>query len=428
MLGCLAISIPAARASSRVTVEDGRIVFDSTRDGGDRDVFIAGPDGSSPVNLTADSPADDHDAVISDNGERIVFVSDRAGGDSDVFVMRGDGSNPVNLTTGSASEDIDPIISGKLRRWVFFASNRDGDYDVFSIKSDGRGLQGNWSVEATPPSNETAPWVYSHGIGGGPLMTTDRFGGDLDILYQGYNGTSDSDGDDTNLGGYVTRPVTEQVRFDADVFQSDRDGDADIYVDDDATIDLLNAENMTPGASGFDGEPWVSPTRERIAFTSDRDGGDRDVFSMSADGSGPVNLTSGSGATDQAPSWEAVYRCAGRRITRLGSFGYPGNEPEPRGTRRDDVMYGWSIRGGRGDDLICTDHDARGDDGNDRIYGWRGRDRELGGAGKDRLVGGQGRDDLYGGPGRDLLVGGEGDDLCVGGPGRDRMIGCESRR
>ncbi len=231
-------------------------MFTSTRDGGDRDIFIADNDGSNPVNLTAGSPAEDHDPVIREDGDRIVFVSDRDGGDSDIFVMNADGSDPVNLTSNSPSEDREPVIAGKLRRWIFFSSNRDGDYDIYSMEIDGASLADQWTVESVPPSNETAPWVTPHAVAGVSLFTTtDRFGGDLDIMEQGHNLTPDSDGDDTNHGGWVPRPINERLFFLADVFQSDRDGDADVYIDDDPTIDLVGAENLTGDAPGFDGLP-----------------------------------------------------------------------------------------------------------------------------------------------------------------------------
>ena len=135
---------------SAVTVEDGRILFTSTRDGGDRDIFIADNDGSNPVNLTEGSPAEDHDPVIREDGDRIVFVSDRDGGDSDIFVMNVDGSDPVNLTSNSTSEDREPVIAGKLRRWIFFSSNRMATTTSIRWRSTGR------------PSPTSGPWRVSH--------------------------------------------------------------------------------------------------------------------------------------------------------------------------------------------------------------------------------------------------------------------------
>ena len=220
------------------------------------------------------------------------------------------------------------------------------------------------------------------------FTTTDRFGGDLDIMEQGHNLTPDSDGDDTNHGGFVPRPINERLFFYADVFQSDRDGDADVYIDDDPTIDLVGAENLTGDAPGFDGLPAVSPSGRRIAFTSDRSGGDRDVFAMGTDGSAPVNLTSDSAASDEAPAWETIYRCNGRRVTILGAFGTVFADLHPQGTPGDDVFYGFTFNAGAGDDLACGSR--HGGDGS-KISGGKGNDRIFGSQNRDTLTGRHGR-------------------------------------
>ncbi len=68
-----------------------KILFTSTRDGGQRDVYIMNPDGTEQVNLTQHR-AEDLEAVWSPTGEKILFTSDR-GGARDLYVMNPDGSN-----------------------------------------------------------------------------------------------------------------------------------------------------------------------------------------------------------------------------------------------------------------------------------------------------------------------------------------------
>lgn len=107
-------------------------------------------------------------------------------------------------------------------------------------------------------------------------------------------------------------------------------------------------------------------------------------------------------------------RCAGRRITRLGS----AKRDVLRGTKGRDVIAGLGgndlIRGFGGNDLIC------GGSGRDRMYGGGGRDSIWGHGGRDGLFGGRGKDRLFGGGGRDSLAGGSQRDLLRGGKGRDR--------
>ena len=68
-----------------------KILFTSTRDGGQREVYIMNPDGSEQVRLTQHR-AEDLEAVWSPTGEKIAFASDR-GGARDLYSMDPDGSN-----------------------------------------------------------------------------------------------------------------------------------------------------------------------------------------------------------------------------------------------------------------------------------------------------------------------------------------------
>jgi hypothetical protein len=64
----------------------------------------------------------------------------------------------------------------------------------------------------------------------------------------------------------------------------------------------------------------------RIAFASDREGGDADIWTMNPNGNDPVNLTAESEATDALPNW----RADGRRIVLASDRETPRN-PTPTG-------------------------------------------------------------------------------------------------
>jgi hypothetical protein len=80
-------------------------------------------------------------------------------------------------------------------------------------------------------------------------------------------------------------------------FDSDRDGNFEIYVMD---ADGSNPVNLTNSSDNAEWPSW-SPDGTKIAFQSDRDG-NNEVYVMDADGSNPVNLTNHSDF-DGLPVW-----------------------------------------------------------------------------------------------------------------------------
>src|SRR6266511_3001289 len=81
---------------------------------------------------------------------------------------------------------------------------------------------------------------------------------------------------------------------------SDRDGgDSDVFT---MGADGSAPTNLTSESAAGDSQPAFSPDGTRIAFTR-LDGGDLDVFTMGADGSAPTNLTSASATSDSQPAF-----------------------------------------------------------------------------------------------------------------------------
>jgi len=64
---------------------DGRWVVYTGEGAGNRDIYLQSVSGQTPINLTADSPADDEQPAFSPDGERIAFRSSRESGG--IFVM-----------------------------------------------------------------------------------------------------------------------------------------------------------------------------------------------------------------------------------------------------------------------------------------------------------------------------------------------------
>jgi Tol biopolymer transport system component len=378
---------PIAKQSAYPTAQNGRIVFNSDREGPDFDIFAINPDGSGLVNLTASSPLDEFEPAISPDGTRIAFVRDLDPGPPfqfDLIVMDANGSDAVNLTPGfTASNEGSPAFSpdGKL---IAFHSGRDGpDLDIFVVGVDG-----------SAPTN----------------LTNDTVDGDAN---------PDFSPDGTRIA-----------------FERGAPGDREIAVINRDASGLVNLTNTPPVD---DRHPSYSPDGQRIAFDTEVTIS-RDVFVMAADGSGPVNITNTPGVQDEGPAfsgdgtriafhrvvsgesfnlltmsatgggevvlasgpaeestakWETLYLCGGRRATIVGSDA----GATIRGTKKADVIV---ANGGR-----------------DKVSGGGGKDRICGGNGKDKLKGGAGSDRLFGQAGKDKLTGGKGRDILRGGKGKD---------
>ena len=96
-------------------------------------------------------------------------------------------------------------------------------------------------------------------------------------------------------GAAVVRSV--MVTSDLIAFQSDRDGDDEIYVmNADGTAETRITHNPARDIS-----PAWSPDGTKIAFTSQRDGND-EIYVMNADGTGQTRLTNNA-AGDYDPAW-----------------------------------------------------------------------------------------------------------------------------
>jgi dipeptidyl aminopeptidase/acylaminoacyl peptidase len=153
---------------------DGRkLAFVSTRDG-DREVFVMNSDGSGVRQLTRNStaangsPASDQSPAWSPKGHQIVFVSTRDGGEPEVYKMQADGRRQVRLTRTPV------YVSNHTPSWapdgksIVFSSDRVGydNYEVFRMRTDGggshpadayRGGASTTTPPSTPPTAGASP-------------------------------------------------------------------------------------------------------------------------------------------------------------------------------------------------------------------------------------------------------------------------------
>lgn len=132
--------------------------------------------------------------------------------------------------------------------------------------------------------------------------------------------TSDRDGDSeihSRSAGGAVRQLTRNRADDYGAvwspdgrrlaFVSTRDGDREIFVmngDGTGLRQLTRNSRARNGAPISDQAPAWSPDGRRLAFVSDRDGGEPEIYRMNADGSGQVRLTrTAVHVADHTPSW-----------------------------------------------------------------------------------------------------------------------------
>lgn len=167
---------------------------------------------------------------------------------------------------------------------------------------------------ATPKTEATAAGEIIHIVAAGENLFRIglRYGFAMEEL-AAYNGIENPDvvflGQEIRIppreGSAASRPspTAESAPVDATtagegiVFQSNRDGDYDIYF-----LDLASGEQtrLTNGAAS-DSLPRVSPDGQHILFVSERDGNE-EVYVMNRDGSGQTRLTNDP-AKDNLPAW-----------------------------------------------------------------------------------------------------------------------------
>ena len=154
------------------------------------------------------------------------------------------------------------------------------------------------------------------------------------------------------------------------IFQSNRDGNAEIY----ATTADTNVTFRLTNHPAVDMQPAWSPDGSRIAFTTNRDG-NNEIYLMNADGTNLINLTNHP-ANDQFPAWSpdggsiifTTDRDGNQEIYVMGSDGSqlsnlsnnPASDSQPSWFRVERLVTS--------DDWITFTSDR---DGNQEIYSMR---------------------------------------------------------
>ncbi len=278
--------------------EDGpRLVFYSGRDGDD-DIYIMSADGVDVRQLT-DEPGRDYEPDSSPDGSTLVFASQRAGEDgAQLFLMNVDGSG-VRRLTFSAADGV--RVTDDYAHWA--PAGRRVVFQRTTIPTEGRPDADIWMIDVetgeetrltdTPEDWDSTP---SFAADGSSVLFESNRDGDFDIYRLDIETMSvvqltDEHGIDTEA-----KESPDGTRI---AFSSVRDGDFELYV---MGADGGNVRPLTDNDTE-DRCPQWSPDGKRLSFYSERDG-DREIYVMDADGSGAQRLTDSPG-NDEVPDWVA---------------------------------------------------------------------------------------------------------------------------
>ena len=271
------------------------VLFYSDRDGDD-DVYTTALDGSDLRRLS-DDPGRDYEADASPDGSTLVFASERSGEPgSRLYLMDPDGSDVRRLTFSSTEgvRVIDDYAHWDRdgRRVVFqrstIAQETGPDADIWLIDPEtGEETQ----LTDTPDAWDSTPAFSPDGRS--VLFESDR-DGDFDVYRLDLASMAV-----TQLLDHEARElqVKESPSDGSLLFISNRDDDFEIFL---ADADGANPRQLTTNEAD-DRYPHWSPDGTQVLFSSDRSG-NSEIYVMNADGSDVRQLTDDPGK-DTDPHW-----------------------------------------------------------------------------------------------------------------------------
>jgi putative hemolysin len=264
-----------------------QLVFDSTRGGVYRDLYVMNSDGYDLSRLTR-GEADSMAGPWSPDGTRIVYTAFGLT-TSDIMVINADGTGQVNLTDTPDVDEGFPAWSPDGQH-IAFTTRRDGNNEIYVMNADGTNAT-RWTDN---PADDFAPAWSPDGTMIAFVSDRDRDAGIYDLYIMDVVSTAVTRLTDDEAIDYspAWSPDGKQIAF-----RSYHDGPADIYV---INVDGTGLTNLTNNPAE-DWAPTWSPDGTLIAFQTNRDG-NWEVYVMNADGTGAKNLTQNP-ADDQLPFW-----------------------------------------------------------------------------------------------------------------------------
>jgi Tol biopolymer transport system component len=284
------LSLPPNQLSAFATFpgENGKITFDSNRDGGNYDIYVMNADGSEQTRLTTD-PGIDEDPNWSPDGTKIAFNSIRDG-NREIYVMNADGSEQTRLTTDPGSDD-GPDWSPDGTK-IAFRSDRDGLAEIYVMNADG-------SNPIRLTNNDASDVLPAWSPDGTKIAFASNRNGDIAEIY-----VMNADGSEqTRLTNNPAIDTTPDWSPDGEkiVFRRNLESqNPEIYIMNAADgTEQINISNNP----AIDFDPSWSPDGTKIAFTSYRLGFSEIFVMNAADGTEQINISNNRGSADGHPDW-----------------------------------------------------------------------------------------------------------------------------
>lgn len=215
---------------------------------------------------------------------KIVYVS-HLEDDLEIFVMDVNGNNAIQLTNNTA-EDMYPSWSHNGTK-IAFLSDRNGEMGIYIMNADGseqKLIKANtFAIPAW--SNNDKKLLITEDIENGRLLKTVNIENGIETLII-TGSKSDGYGKWASTGTYI-------------VFESNRDGDSEIYSVN--TADSSHLKRLTENPN-LDEWPSWSKDSKQIAYTSGVEG-NKDIWIMNADGTNKQKVTEDITIGDSFPSW-----------------------------------------------------------------------------------------------------------------------------
>lgn len=233
---------------------------------------------------------------------RIIGDSRRDNGKRQLYSFTIDGSQQTRMLS-SNSNDYNGAVSPDGSK-VAFASDRDGNTEIWLLNLNGGGLTQLTRTEGTCV-NEYPSWYPD----GGALIYNSNCGGNWEIysadLKYAQDKANDLQASLTNVVNLTNNPAADRYgRLAPDgqhiAFRSDRDGNGELYIMRSRNGTALR--RLTFSTGGDDSAPSWSPDGSQIVYDSNVEG-DYELYIRNFDGSGGPRQITDNGQDDRWSIW-----------------------------------------------------------------------------------------------------------------------------